>query len=216
MSDLSLLFVKEPVYLWYSHYFCCLGLIWNSWMNIPSIFTHRRDPLDQVKKKVCGCFTEVLPVLSYTLKNLALSISWSFFKKMESEQAALDFDDPLLIDEESPSRNKKRKSWKAHKVDIEEGMYACDQCDKLFNKQSSLARHKYEHSGKSSKLRMFIHLVDNHNLFIRQHWRPIAQLECFINMMKIIGIMKIKRNVLIAQSTYSIYSVYKYIENILK
>ncbi|RNA33435.1 Zinc finger E-box-binding homeobox zag-1 [Brachionus plicatilis] len=39
-----------------------------------------------------------------------------------------------------------RKSWKNH---IVEGMdmYACDQCDKMFSKQSSLARHKYEHSG---------------------------------------------------------------------
>ncbi len=28
-------------------------------------------------------------------------------------------------------------------------MYACDMCDKRFSKQSSLARHKYEHSGKN-------------------------------------------------------------------
>lgn len=53
---------------------------------------------------------------------------------------------------------KKRRSWKHHKVDAAElnaehgggrhgDMYACDQCDKMFGKQSSLARHKYEHSG---------------------------------------------------------------------
>lgn len=29
-----------------------------------------------------------------------------------------------------------------------EGQFICDQCDKAFSKQSSLARHKYEHSGK--------------------------------------------------------------------
>lgn len=29
-----------------------------------------------------------------------------------------------------------------------EGQFVCDQCDKAFSKQSSLARHKYEHSGK--------------------------------------------------------------------
>lgn len=29
-----------------------------------------------------------------------------------------------------------------------EGQFTCDQCDKAFSKQSSLARHKYEHSGK--------------------------------------------------------------------
>lgn len=28
-----------------------------------------------------------------------------------------------------------------------EGLFTCDQCDKTFSKQSSLARHKYEHSG---------------------------------------------------------------------
>lgn len=26
-------------------------------------------------------------------------------------------------------------------------MYNCDQCEKAFSKQSSLARHRYEHSG---------------------------------------------------------------------
>lgn len=30
-----------------------------------------------------------------------------------------------------------------------EGQFTCDQCDKAFSKQSSLARHKYEHSGKT-------------------------------------------------------------------
>ncbi|XP_035714525.1 zinc finger protein 1 isoform X3 [Folsomia candida] len=30
----------------------------------------------------------------------------------------------------------------------EHGQFACDQCEKSFNKQSSLARHKYEHSGQ--------------------------------------------------------------------
>lgn len=30
------------------------------------------------------------------------------------------------------------------------GLFSCDQCDKTFSKQSSLARHKYEHSGQVS------------------------------------------------------------------
>jgi len=40
-----------------------------------------------------------------------------------------------------------RRSWKGHKVSPDQELYACDQCDKMFGKQSSLARHKYEHSG---------------------------------------------------------------------
>ena len=30
----------------------------------------------------------------------------------------------------------------------EEGRFTCEKCDKTFTKQSSLSRHKYEHSGK--------------------------------------------------------------------
>ncbi|KAL1006752.1 hypothetical protein UPYG_G00076390 [Umbra pygmaea] len=40
----------------------------------------------------------------------------------------------------APSRKKMRKT--------ESGMYACDLCDKIFQKSSSLLRHKYEHTGK--------------------------------------------------------------------
>lgn len=67
---------------------------------------------------------------------------------MEAEELQLDFEESLSVDEDQPHR-KKRRSWKNHKVDVEEGMYACDQCEKMFSKQSSLARHKYEHSGKN-------------------------------------------------------------------
>lgn len=33
-------------------------------------------------------------------------------------------------------------------AEIEQGVYFCDRCDKTFSKHSSLARHKYEHSGQ--------------------------------------------------------------------
>ena len=39
-----------------------------------------------------------------------------------------------------PSRKKMKK--------MEGGVYACDLCDKIFQKSSSLLRHKYEHTGK--------------------------------------------------------------------
>ncbi|XP_054607236.2 zinc finger E-box-binding homeobox 2a isoform X1 [Nothobranchius furzeri] len=46
-----------------------------------------------------------------------------------------------LTDSDTPlSRKKIRKT--------ESGMYACDLCDKTFQKTSSLLRHKYEHTGK--------------------------------------------------------------------
>lgn len=62
------------------------------------------------------------------------------------EQSTTDVENLMSSD---LSQNKKaRQNWRAHKLD-EEGVYACDQCEKTFGKQSSLARHKYEHSGKS-------------------------------------------------------------------
>ncbi|KAI4871649.1 hypothetical protein NFI96_019896, partial [Prochilodus magdalenae] len=45
-----------------------------------------------------------------------------------------------LDGENGPGRKRLRKT--------EEGLYACDICDKSFQKSSSLLRHKYEHTGK--------------------------------------------------------------------
>ena len=65
---------------------------------------------------------------------------------MEAEELQMDLDDSLLDDDQA--FRKKRRSWKTHRTESgEEGLYACDQCKKMFSKQSSLARHKYEHSG---------------------------------------------------------------------
>lgn len=41
-----------------------------------------------------------------------------------------------------PVRKKMKKT--------ENGLYACDLCDKIFQKSSSLLRHKYEHTGMFS------------------------------------------------------------------
>ncbi len=41
-----------------------------------------------------------------------------------------------------PQRKKMKKT--------DSGMYACDLCDKIFQKSSSLLRHKYEHTGEYS------------------------------------------------------------------
>uniref|UniRef100_V9IDC2 Zinc finger protein n=1 Tax=Apis cerana TaxID=7461 RepID=V9IDC2_APICE len=83
-------------------------------------------------------------------------------------------DSPLVIDEETtdsveakravptgeivpksqPQTNMKNESEDTSQpeaspvAEIEQGVYFCDRCDKTFSKHSSLARHKYEHSGQ--------------------------------------------------------------------
>ncbi|VVC90972.1 unnamed protein product [Leptidea sinapis] len=51
-----------------------------------------------------------------------------------------DFDDDAAV--------LKKTKLKASDAKEGEGQFVCDQCDKTFVKQSSLARHKYEHSGQ--------------------------------------------------------------------
>ncbi|KAL5010066.1 hypothetical protein ScPMuIL_012371 [Solemya velum] len=87
-----------------------------------------------------------LTVKSEVLSNSPKSEPDPVNSKTCSDTQSSQLDESGSIDEDEPSR-KKRKSWKNHKLDAEDGLYSCDQCDKLFSKQSSLARHKYEHSG---------------------------------------------------------------------
>lgn len=47
-----------------------------------------------------------------------------------------------------------KRSYVKQQVPEGEGQFICDECDKAFNKQSSLARHKYEHSGKYCSILM--------------------------------------------------------------
>ncbi|XP_013775289.1 zinc finger protein 1-like isoform X2 [Limulus polyphemus] len=64
--------------------------------------------------------------------------SWKQQFEADESQSSPDSEDPAL----------KKKKLKNGKGDSEEGLFGCDECDKVFNKQSSLARHKYEHSGQ--------------------------------------------------------------------
>ncbi|XP_064107617.1 zinc finger E-box-binding homeobox 1-like [Macrobrachium nipponense] len=53
-----------------------------------------------------------------------------------------DHNDKRSRDDDSGDESRKRRR------EDEGGSFQCDQCDKSFNKPSSLARHKYEHSGQ--------------------------------------------------------------------
>lgn len=59
----------------------------------------------------------------------------------------------ILYLQGQPQTNVKNESENARQpeaspaAEIEQGVYFCDRCDKTFSKHSSLARHKYEHSG---------------------------------------------------------------------
>lgn len=62
-------------------------------------------------------------------------------------------DDSVTHDDDAMSSMKRLKMSPGLKGGVQsldpepEGQFICDQCDKAFSKQSSLARHKYEHSG---------------------------------------------------------------------
>lgn len=56
---------------------------------------------------------------------------------MDSE--GLNFMEEQNDSDSGPQRKKMKKT--------DSGMYACDLCDKIFQKSSSLLRHKYEHTG---------------------------------------------------------------------
>ncbi|XP_067863547.1 zinc finger E-box-binding homeobox 1b isoform X1 [Heptranchias perlo] len=61
-------------------------------------------------------------------------------EKQEMSSGGVPNTDDQNDSDSTPPRKKIKKT--------ENGMYACDLCDKIFQKSSSLLRHKYEHTGK--------------------------------------------------------------------
>ncbi|XP_072364456.1 zinc finger E-box-binding homeobox 1b isoform X3 [Scyliorhinus torazame] len=61
-------------------------------------------------------------------------------EKQETGSGGVPNTDDQNDSDSMPPRKKIKKT--------ENGMYACDLCDKIFQKSSSLLRHKYEHTGK--------------------------------------------------------------------
>ncbi|EGT46839.1 hypothetical protein CAEBREN_31083 [Caenorhabditis brenneri] len=71
------------------------------------------------------------------------SASLSVLEKALDQQKSSEDDASSLCSNES-----KLLKFPTTPIKEEEGLFSCDQCDKVFGKQSSLARHKYEHSGQ--------------------------------------------------------------------
>lgn len=61
----------------------------------------------------------------------------------QEERQDTGFVDEQNDSDSGPARKKMKKT--------DSGLYACDLCDKIFQKSSSLLRHKYEHTGKKKK-----------------------------------------------------------------
>ncbi|XP_067140875.1 zinc finger E-box-binding homeobox protein zag-1-like [Centruroides vittatus] len=105
------------------------------------------------------------------------------WKQMEAEESHSAVEDSAEGEEESGG--KRRKSWKQHRLESEEGMYGCDQCDKMFSKQSSLARHKYEHSGQRPHKCDVCNKAFKHKHHLTEHKRlhsgekPFQCKKCF-------------------------------------
>ncbi|XP_017774132.1 PREDICTED: zinc finger E-box-binding homeobox protein zag-1-like [Nicrophorus vespilloides] len=75
--------------------------------------------------------------------------SWSDAAAAVSSYGDMDCDEDLQQSKRGKLAAKGLGSPMLGNQEVEiEGQFTCDQCEKAFSKQSSLARHKYEHSGQ--------------------------------------------------------------------
>jgi hypothetical protein len=75
-------------------------------------------------------------------------------KEEENEEEGICYKD-----ENGPTAKKRRvqnAEVNCGQKDESTGQYICNLCDKSFNKQSSLTRHKYEHSGEEILRAQFV------------------------------------------------------------
>lgn len=81
-------------------------------------------------------------------------------KRSWKDDESRSFDDVLNQQQYQPQRRMPKMKSEVP-PDSDEFNFVCDLCDKAFRKQSSLARHKYEHSGEDFLMNIRLHLLFN-------------------------------------------------------
>ncbi|XP_063912903.1 zinc finger protein 1 isoform X4 [Zophobas morio] len=106
-------------------------------------------PMEQLMQLGATDLPSLSQLISNRLSSLSPNSKKSVWNERELGEGFSDADDLAKRNKVSQYVLKSLGSPVLGNQEVEvEGQFSCDQCDKSFSKQSSLARHKYEHSGQ--------------------------------------------------------------------
>uniref|UniRef100_A0A4W5L1K7 Zinc finger E-box-binding homeobox 1 n=1 Tax=Hucho hucho TaxID=62062 RepID=A0A4W5L1K7_9TELE len=90
--------------------------------------------------------TILIPQLTYTYTTTECSGATEANGAQKTEEKSASSSEGVSALEEQDNSDSSPPQKKMRR--LQSGMYSCDLCDKIFQKSSSLLRHKYEHTGK--------------------------------------------------------------------
>ncbi|CAH1101279.1 unnamed protein product, partial [Psylliodes chrysocephalus] len=108
-------------------------------------------PMDQLMQFGTTDLPSLSQFINSRISNLSPSEkrAWNEARDLSGDMTEDDLSNPSKRSKMSQFVFKSLGSPVLGNTEVEvEGQFTCDQCDKAFSKQSSLARHKYEHSGQ--------------------------------------------------------------------